>query len=326
MKLGRGTSVHDVTNAVDTLVSTLKARGARVAANPTNKNLATLKIIRTDPFGSNDSACSLLDRDRFNIFNPIPLGLDDEGEMTTLSLPELNALLGGAPGSGKSAALSILVAACALDSNVDLWLFDGKLVELDAWSSCARRFVGPDLELAIIVLEELRDEMERCYQELRARGLRKVPRDGTMRLHVVVIDELALYVAGVDKKLAGRFAELLRDLVSRGRAAGVIVLGATQKPSTDVIPSALRDLFGIRWAFRCTTREASDTVLGSGWASQGFSAAEIDADNHGVGLLLHESGTPIRLKTSYLNDDDIRTIAERGHRLRATTEPEDNLW
>jgi DNA segregation ATPase FtsK/SpoIIIE-like protein len=326
LKLGRGTSVNDVTNALDTLVATLKARGARVSANAANKNLVTLKIIRSDPFDSDVLASPLLDRDRFDIFNPIPLGLSEEGVMTTLSLAELNALLGGAPGSGKSVALSILVAACALDPNVDLWLFDGKLVELAAWSICARRFVGPDLELAIAVLEELRDKMNSRYQELLARGLRNVARDGTMRLHVIVIDELALYVAGVDKKLASRFADLLRDLVSRGRAAGVIVLAATQKPSADVIPSALRDLFVIRWAFRCTTREASDTVLGSGWASQGFSAADIGADNHGVGLLLHESGTPIRLKTSYLNDADIRTIAERGRRLRAASEPEDNPW
>ncbi|HVA53596.1 MAG TPA: FtsK/SpoIIIE domain-containing protein [Acidimicrobiales bacterium] len=328
LKLGPGTSVNDVTLASDSLVSTLKALGLRVAADSNNKNLVTLTVIRRDPFGSGTIPCPLLNVDRFDIREPIPLGPNEEGVMTLLSLIEQNVLGGGAPGSGKSAALSIPVAACALDRNVDLWLFDGKLVELAAWSICARRFVGPDLELAIEVLEELRDEMDSQYQQILARGLRKVPRDGTMRFHVVVIDELALYVAGVDKKLAGQFAELLRDLVSRGRAAGVIVLAATQKPSADVIPSALRDLFAIRLAFRCTTREASDTVLGSGWASQGFSAADIDAGNHGVGLLLDEGGTPIRMKTFYLSDDDIRTIAERGRRLRdaAEFEAEDNPW
>ena len=334
LKLGPGTSVNDVTLAADSLVSTLKAHEVRVRVHTVNKNLVSLTVIRRDPFDSGTIPCPLLNVDRFDIREPIPLGLNEEGVMTLLSLIEQNVLGGGAPGSGKSAALSIPVAACALDRNVDLWLFDGKLVELAAWSICARRFVGPDLELAIAVLEELRDEMDSQYQQILARGLRKVPRDGTMRFHVVVIDELALYVAGVDKKLAGQFAELLRDLVSRGRAAGVIVLAATQKPSADVIPSALRDLFAIRWAFRCTTREASDTVLGSGWASRDFSAADIDANNQGVGLLLHESGTPIRLKTFYLSDDDIRTIAERGRRLRDATEfeaeydfePEDNPW
>ncbi|MHB8335518.1 MAG: FtsK/SpoIIIE domain-containing protein [Acidimicrobiales bacterium] len=334
LKLGPGTSVNDVTLAAESLVSTLKAHEVRVRVHTVNKNLVTLTILLREPFDSEVSRCVLLDLDRFDIREPIPLGPNEEGVMTLLSLIEQNVLGGGAPGSGKSAALSILVAACALDPNVDLWLFDGKLVELAPWDECARSFVGPNLELAITALEQLRDEMNSRYRELLVRGLRKVPRDGTMRFQVVVIDELALYVAGVDKKLASQFAELLRDLVSRGRAAGVIVVAATQKPSADVIPSALRDLFAIRWAFRCTTREASDTVLGSGWASQGFSAADIDANNQGVGLLLNESGTPIRLKTFYLSDDDIRTIAERGRRLRDAAEfeaeydfePEDNPW
>jgi DNA segregation ATPase FtsK/SpoIIIE, S-DNA-T family len=209
-----------------------------------------------------------------------------------------------------------LVAALALDPSVALWLFDGKLVELAPWKDCAERFVGPDVELAISVLEELRGEVDRRYTELLANQVRKVTPNSGLRLHVLVIDELALYVAGVDKKLANRFAELLRDLVARGRAAGIIVLAATQKPSIDIVPSALRDLFGFRWAFRCATREASDTVLGSGWASQGHSAADIEPRMRGMGLLLHEGGVPIRPRTFHLTDADVRAIAARAYRSR----------
>jgi len=63
-------------------------------------------------------------------------------------------------------------------------------------------------------------------------------------------DELAHYLLVSDRKVRTEFAELLLDLVARGRAAGLIVLAATQKPAHDVIPTALRDLFGIRWALR----------------------------------------------------------------------------
>lgn len=105
------------------------------------------------------------------------------------------------------------------------------------------------------------------------------------------------------------------------------MLAATQKPSIDIVPSALRDLFGFRWALRCATRDASDTVLGSGWASQGYSAADIDPGRRGVGLLLHEGGIPVRLRTFRLADSDVRAIAERAFRLReaegdATWRPE----
>jgi DNA segregation ATPase FtsK/SpoIIIE, S-DNA-T family len=103
----------------------------------------------------------------------------------------------------------------------------------------------------------------------------------------------------------------------RGRAAGIIVVAATQKPSGDVVPTALRDLFGFRWAFRCSTRDASDTILGAGWATLGYSAATIAGDQRGVGYLLAEGQVPVRLRSYYLADDDLRVLAERAVLLRA---------
>jgi S-DNA-T family DNA segregation ATPase FtsK/SpoIIIE len=132
----------------------------------------------------------------------------------------------------------------------------------------------------------------------------------------VVVDELAHYLTAGDRKETAEFANLLRDLVSRGRAAGIIVLAATQKPSHDVIPTSLRDLFGFRWAFRCATPQASDTILGSGWASAGYSATSIDASTRGVGLLLHEGGTPTRMRAFWLGDEDLVRLATRAEGLR----------
>ena len=71
-------------------------------------------------------------------------------------------------------------------------------------------------------------------------------------------------------------SETLRDLISRGRAAGMIVIAATQKPSNDIVPTFVRDLFSFRMALRCTTPEASDTILGQGWAKEGYSASTLD--------------------------------------------------
>ncbi|HXA34638.1 MAG TPA: hypothetical protein VNV87_20480, partial [Acidimicrobiales bacterium] len=96
-------------------------------------------------------------------------------------------------------------------------------------------------------------------------------------------------------------------------------VAATQKPSIDIVPSALRDLFGFRWGFRCATREASDTVLGSGWAAQGYSTADIDPSLRGVSLILHEGGVPVRLRTYHFTDAVISTISERAGRLRAAS-------
>ena len=109
-----------------------------------------------------------------------------------------------------------------------------------------------------------------------------------------------------------RTSGLISELVqSRLLRAGVIVCAATQKPGADVVPSALRDLFGFRLAMRCTTPQASDTILGQGWASAGADASDIPGAQRGVGYLLAEGDRPIRMRGFYLDDDDVAAIAER---------------
>jgi len=83
------------------------------------------------------------------------------------------------------------------------------------------------------------------------------------------------------------------------------------------VPTYLRDLFGFRWAMRCATNQASDTILGSGWAGLGYSAATIDAADRGVGYLLHEGGRPVRMKACLLDDQALAALATRAESLRA---------
>ena len=119
--------------------------------------------------------------------------------------------------------------------------------------------------------------MNARYDKLLANGARKITRESGESVYLILIDEYAYFSATVgSKQERERLAALTRDLVARGRAAGVIVVLATQRPSHQVIDPSLRDLFSYRWAFRCTTDSSSDTVLGHGWASEGYTAAEID--------------------------------------------------
>jgi S-DNA-T family DNA segregation ATPase FtsK/SpoIIIE len=167
------------------------------------------------------------------------------------------------------------------------------------------------------LLREVREVMEGRYRQLLAKGQRKVRRGDGLPLHVVVCDELAFYLTVPEKAVQKEFAELLRDLVARGRAAGVIVCAATQKPGADVVPSALRDLFGFRLAMRCTTPQASDTILGQGWASAGTDASDIPGAQRGVGYLLAEGDRPTRMRGYYLSDNDVVAISERAAAARA---------
>jgi hypothetical protein len=241
--------------------------------------------------------------------------VDETGAPVVVRLVEKNLLIGGEPGAGKSAVLSLIAATAALDPDCRLYLLDGKQVELAPWMPSAEALVGPHINEANVLLGHLRNVMEHRYQELLAEGIRKVRRG--LPLHVLICDELALYLQDPDRKQRGLFAEQLRDLIARGRAAGIIVVVATQKPSVDTIPSSIRDLIALRLALRCTTPQASDTILGQGWATGDADASTVAIGQRGVGFLLAEDERPIRLKAYYLPDDQIADIASRatGNRM-----------
>ena len=256
-----------------------------------------------------------LDAESLSLWEPIPVGVDEHAHTVAISLVERNLLLGGEPGAGKSVAQSLLIATAALDPQTDLWLLDGKRVELAVWRDCARAFVGPNVNEAIDVLRTLQQEMETRYELLLDQRRRKVLGDG-LRLHLVGCDELAFYTSGGERKAREEFNGLSTDLIRRGRAAGIIWIGATQKPSSDVVPTSLRDLVGYRWALRCSTRAASDTILGAGMATAGFTASDIAGDQRGVGLLIAEGELPVRLRSYYLSDADLDMLAARARALR----------
>jgi DNA segregation ATPase FtsK/SpoIIIE-like protein len=290
----------------------------RVERDRADAAIAQVTLVRRDPF---DDPQPILwpaaEAEALSLWEAVPLGVDERGEVVSVGLVERNVLVGGEPGAGKSVALSLLVAAAALDPSTRIWLLDGKLVELAAWAPVAERLVGPDGREAIGLLREVQREMDERYRELLARGLRKVRREDGLALHLVVVDELAFYLSLPDRKERQELTELLRDLVARGRAAGVIVVCATQKPGADVVPSSLRDLFGFRLALRCNTPQASDTILGQGWASAGADASTVPGAQRGVGYLLAEGEQPARVRTYHLDDDELGSIAERASARRA---------
>lgn len=277
VRLPVGARVAHLEEAADALAAMLEVREVRVARDRTNARYAAVTIVRRDPLAAEAQPWPLVAAERSSLWAPMPVGVDETGQVVSVSLVERNLLLGGEPGSGKSVALSLLVAAAALDPAAELVLLDGKQVELAPWARSALRTVGPSVAEAVAVLDELRIELDARYAVLLGEGRRKVAAGDGLPLRLVVIDELAFYLWMGERNECSAFATGLRDLVARGRAAGIIVLAATQKPSAEIVPTGVRDLFAFRWALRCTTSQASDTILGQGGASSGCSAAEVDA-------------------------------------------------
>ncbi|MGH8908113.1 MAG: FtsK/SpoIIIE domain-containing protein [Egibacteraceae bacterium] len=318
VRLPAGHCVTDLEARAETLAAHLQLRQVQVTRDADNARYAQIALVRRDALaGTVRLAWPHLHAPRLCLWDPVPVGVDEHARTVAISLVERNLLLGGEPGAGKSVAQSLLIATAALDPDTDLWLLDGKRVELAVWRDCARAFVGPSIDEAIDVLRQLQQEMEQRYELLLDQRRRKVEQGDGLRLHVVGCDELAFYTAGGERKAREAFNSLSTDLIRRGRAAGIIWIGATQKPSADVVPTSLRDLVGYRWALRCATRGASDTILGAGMATAGFTASDIAGDQRGVGLLIAEGEQPVRLRCYHLSDADLDMLAARAHRLRS---------
>ncbi|MET8146891.1 FtsK/SpoIIIE domain-containing protein [Actinoplanes sp. NPDC049668] len=246
-----------------------------------------------------------------SIFDPLFLGIDEFGHPVYLPLVYRNKLLGGEPGAGKSTLLNTIVGHAALCHDVSLCLLDGKQVELGLWEDCADVFVGPDLDLAILTLQRLQTVMDNRYAFLRSVRRQKFSPNDVFGAILVAIDEIAYFSATAgEKKDQEKFSALLRDLVARGRAVGIIVVAATQRPSSDIIPPSLRDLFAWRFAGRCTNDVSSDIVLGHGWAARGYSSNTVDPNNQGCGYLIAEGGIPALVKAAYMTNADIIRVAD----------------
>jgi S-DNA-T family DNA segregation ATPase FtsK/SpoIIIE len=254
-----------------------------------------------------------------SIWDPVHLGTDELGRHVEVTLAERNMLIGGEPGGGKSVALQLIVAHGALSPDCRLILVDGKRVELGLWRACAERFIGPSIDEAIDTLHWLQGQIDERTEWLLDHKMRKITPGLGWPVYLVPIDEVAYYSATVGTPTQLKeFNAANRDVVARGRAPGIIPVEATQRPSADIIPTSLRDLFGYRWAFRCSTEASSDTILGHGWSNAGYSATEIDPQARGVPWLRAEDGIPRRVKAAYLTDEEIIYLADWAAQARST--------
>ncbi|HET9442275.1 MAG TPA: hypothetical protein VFO65_03060, partial [Acidimicrobiales bacterium] len=110
----RGTRVADLEAVAETLAATLGLRDVRVERDADQAARAWVTLVRRDPLaGREPLVWPDAGAEALSLWDPIPVGIDEDGGVQWLSLPERNLLLGGEPGAGKSAALSLVVATAA---------------------------------------------------------------------------------------------------------------------------------------------------------------------------------------------------------------------
>jgi S-DNA-T family DNA segregation ATPase FtsK/SpoIIIE len=277
----------------------------------------TFDVVRRDPLATReDVPWADMHTDVLSMWDPINLGVDENGEPVRLSLVERGLLGAGEPGSGKSSLGTVILAHAAKSPDAHLVLIDPNRVQFSPWRDRALAFAADDPVDALAVLDLVRDEVSRRLALLESlpgvvrKVSRQVAREHQLPLWILAIDELAFHTSVVGSSAQrNMFNTLCRDIVARSRAAGIIPVFFTQRPTSDVVPTSLRDLFSVRCAFRTTTKASSDVVLGEGWARQGYSATDIDITARGVGWLLAEGQQPKRFRGAWLPDNAIAGLA-----------------
>jgi hypothetical protein len=122
LRVPLGTCVADLEAAAEVIAAAVGVREVRVRRDPANASRAEVVIVRRDPLAEAGSLpWPNAEAERLSLWEPIPVGVGEDGRTVALSLPERNVLLGGEPGAGKSVALSLPVATAALDPTVKLW-------------------------------------------------------------------------------------------------------------------------------------------------------------------------------------------------------------
>ena len=127
-------------------------------------------------------------------------------------------------------------------------------------------------------------------------------------LHVLVIDELAALTAYADAETKREASRLLSEVLTQGRALGVVVLACVQDPRKETV--GMRGLFTQTIALRLRSAEETRMVLGDGTAVAA-PAHRVSPAAPGCGWVIEDDGTADRVRADHWPDPLVRTVAAR---------------
>ncbi len=175
-----------------------------------------------------------------------------------------HALIAGGTGSGKTYFLFHLLF-CAKRHSCTVRIIDPKnadLFNLIKLKNFDENNVVSEIPQACRLLRETREEMDHRYQYIFDSNLGSNYRDAYLYPYILFFDEFAALFSACTKKEAEEAFKNLRQIIFKGRQAGVFVILSTQKPDADAIPTAIRDQLGLRVALGNMTADSYRMVFG----------------------------------------------------------------
>lgn len=272
---------------------------------------------------------------------PVAIGYTIQQKVKVFDLADApHLLVAGATKQGKSVGLNVIVTSLLYakhPSELKLVFIDPKMVEFSAYAHLLKHYLAvlpcnderEERDNAIVkkadkadkILRSLCIEMDQRYELLskasvpniktynekyRNRKLRPDEGHRFLPYIVTIIDEyadLTMSVGGSgDAKVVARsITTSIIRLAQKGRAAGLHVVLATQRPSVDVITGLIKTNFPTRIAFRVVSRTDSSTILDSPGAEKLI----------GKGDMLYYAGVEMeRVQCAYIDSEEINRLNE----------------
>jgi S-DNA-T family DNA segregation ATPase FtsK/SpoIIIE len=309
----RKVRVNQITQRTDDLALALATPRLRVEApvpgrpfvgievpNEEIQVVSAREVMESEPFERLDSPLA------------IALGHDVAGQAVVADLSKMpHLLIGGTTGSGKSVCIKSITTCLICNNTPDelrLVMIDPKMVELVRFNGLPHVYgeVEVDLERVVKVLRWVALEMDERYKRFAsasARHLddfnRKMAEEDNSPLPriVVLIDELADLMMLAPEAVE----QLLCRIAQMGRATGIHLVVATQRPSTDVVTGLIKANFPARIAFATASQVDSRVILDM----QGAETLLGDGD---MLYLAPDAGHPKRVQGCYVSSEELDRI------------------
>jgi len=306
-----GVKINRIVSLCDDLALALKAQSVRISPIPgravigievPNKQRETVclrEILSSEGFRKTKSRLTL------------GLGKDISGLPVLADLSKMpHLLVAGATGSGKSVSINSMVMSIlykATPREVKMLMIDPKLLELSAYEEIPH-LISPVItnpKEAAEGLKKMVFEMERRYRVLAERTARNIESyniqakdEELLPYIVIIIDELAdlMFTAPADVE------DSIARLAQMGRASGIHLILATQRPSVDVITGIIKANFPARIAFQVSSKVDARTILDTHGAEQLLGKGD---------MLLMLPGTRIvRVHGALVTEEEIKGVVE----------------
>ena len=316
VELEKGVRLSKLTTAADDIALSLGASGVRIAAVPGKISVVGIEVPNLAV--TTVSLREVIDSEAFNRAkskSAFSVGKDISGNCIVGDISKLpHMLIAGTTGSGKSVCMNSIIISLlykASPDDVKLIMVDPKMVELGVYNSIPHLLIPvvTDPKKAAGSLQWAVTEMMRRYKAMSDAGVRDLESynsiidsqevDGQKLPQVVVIiDELADLMLVAAKEVE----ESICRIAQMGRAAGIHLIIATQRPSADVITGLMKANIPSRIAFAVASAMESRIILDTQGAEKLV----------GRGDMLYApigTGKPQRVQGCFVSDAEVESVA-----------------